>query len=307
MKTAVLIVGHGSRLPAGNEEVRQFAKRIEAQLPEQLLVETCFLEFESPNIAQGMKACVERGAQKIITIPIMLLQAGHSKIHIPMAIDEAKELYPHVSITYGRPLGIHPSLIDILEYRLAESGFVKDEQDEDTTVLLVARGGSDLDSNSDVYKIARLLSEQIGVRNVEPAFMGVTYPTVDEGIMRCEKLGAKKVYMLPYFLFTGILMERMTDWKARYDTEYDMDITLCEYFGYHSLLEKVVIERIEEALAGDVKMNCDTCTYRINASEFVDHHHHHDHDHDHGHHHHHHDHDHNHSHDHAHDHKEVHQ
>ncbi|MCA9725325.1 MAG: sirohydrochlorin chelatase, partial [Kurthia sp.] len=45
MKTAVLIVGHGSRLPAGNEEVRQFAKRIEAQLPEQLLVETCFLEF----------------------------------------------------------------------------------------------------------------------------------------------------------------------------------------------------------------------------------------------------------------------
>lgn len=292
MKTAVLLVGHGSRLGAGNEEVRQFSKRINAQIDDALIVETCFLEFERPNIADGMKACVDQGAEKIVTIPIMLLQAGHSKIHIPMAIDEAKKQYPTVDITYGRPLGIHESLIDILHYRLIESDFTNEDID-DTAVLLIARGGSDADSNSDFYKIARLLSEKIGIRNVEPAFMGVTYPSVDDGIARCEKLGAKKVYMLPYFLFTGILMERMAEWKERYVEQYNMDITLCDYFGYHPLLEKVVLERIEEALIGAVKMNCDTCTYRINASEFVDHHHHHDHDH------------HHHDHDHHHDHKEV--
>ncbi|MER2255308.1 MAG: sirohydrochlorin chelatase, partial [Priestia megaterium] len=47
-------------------------------------------------------------------------------------------------------------------------------------------------------------------------------------------------------------------------------------------------------LEGEVKMNCDTCQYRLGIMEHIDHHHHHDHDHDHGHHHHdhHHDHDH---------------
>jgi sirohydrochlorin cobaltochelatase len=32
-----------------------------------------------------------------------------------------------------------------------------------------------------------------------------------------------------------------------------------------------------------VKMNCDTCDYRIGAMEHIDHHHHHNHDHDHHH------------------------
>ena len=40
---------------------------------------------------------------------------------------------------------------------------------------------------------------------------------------------------------------------------------------------------MEEALLGEVKMNCDTCQYRIDAMEHIDHHHHHDHDHDHDH------------------------
>ena len=55
---------------------------------------------------------------------------------------------------------------------------------------------------SDFYKITRLLWEKLDVPIVESAFMGVTEPLVDEGIERCIKLGAKKIIMLPYFLFT---------------------------------------------------------------------------------------------------------
>ena len=55
---------------------------------------------------------------------------------------------------------------------------------------------------------------------VESAFMGVTTPLVDEGIERCIKLGAKKIIMLPYFLFTGILMERMEKMLTGYQEQY---------------------------------------------------------------------------------------
>ncbi|HWI46715.1 MAG TPA: sirohydrochlorin chelatase, partial [Rummeliibacillus sp.] len=76
----------------------------------------------------------------------------------------------------------------------------------------------------------------------------------------------------------------------------EVEVKLANYFGYHPTLKTVLKDRIAESLQGEVNMNCDTCQYRLNAAEFVEHHHHHDHEHDH----HHHDHDHHH-HDHVHE------
>ena len=299
---AILFIGHGSRLAAGNDEVRTFIQQLTPSIDDNFIVETCFLEFEAPNIPAGIDACIQRGATEVYAVPIILLQAGHSKIHIPAAIDAARIKYPNVSFTYGRPLGVHEEVLNILTERLSGTGLNVAEKHEDTAVLFIGRGGSDADANSDFYKIGRLLWEQLDVLTVECAFMGVTNPSVEQGIERCYRLGAKKIIMLPYFLFTGILMERMEGMQKSFAAMYaDVDIRLADYFGYHPKLKTVLLDRMEEAIAGDVKMNCDTCQYRINASAFVEHHH--DHDHDHGHHHHHHhDHDHDHHHDHAHEH-----
>ncbi|MFJ8260694.1 sirohydrochlorin chelatase [Rummeliibacillus sp. NPDC094406] len=291
---AILFVGHGSRLVAGNEEVTKFIEQLKPTLDQDLLVESCFLEFAAPDIAQGIDNCVAKGATEIHVVPIILLQAGHSKIHIPAAIDEGKAKYPNVNIVYARPLGVHEGIFDILKERLTDTGFAIEEKNEDTAILLIGRGGSDVDANSDFYKISRMLWEQLDVLSVECAFMGVTYPTVDEGIERCVKLGAKNIIMLPYFLFTGILMERMQGMREGYASTYpEVEVKLANYFGYHPALKTVLKDRIAESLQGEVKMNCDTCQYRLNAAEFVEHHHHHDHhDHDHDHSHEHHDHDH---------------
>ncbi len=285
---AVLLVGHGSRDKEGNEQVRQFIKKLKPQLPASLMVETCFLEFESPTVEQGIETCVTKGATHVVVIPIMLLQAGHSKIHIPAAIDEAKELYPEVSFTYGRPIGIHEEVLEILVHRLEEAGEAVNEPDKDSAVILLGRGGSDADANSDLYKITRLLWEKVNYKIVEPAFMGVTDPLVKEAVERCIKLGAKKVVILPYFLFTGILIKRLEEMIFNFGREFpQVEFKLAEYFGFHPKLQTIIIDRIQEALQGEVKMNCDTCQYRIAAMEHIDHHHHHHDDHDHGHHHHH--------------------
>lgn len=291
---AILFIGHGSRLAAGNEEVRTFIQQMTPSIDENYIVETCFLEFEAPNIPAGIEACIQRGATEVYAIPIILLQAGHSKIHIPAAIDAARVKYPDVTFTYGRPIGIHDEILNILTDRLAATGLHLDEKHEDTAILFIGRGGSDVDANSDFYKISRLLWERIDVMSVECAFVGVTYPTVEEGMERCVRLGAKNIIMLPYFLFTGILMERMEEMKASFDAKYSsLNIQLADYFGYHPKLKSVVHDRMEEAVEGNIQMNCDTCQYRINAAAFVEHHHHHDDDHDH---HHHHDHSHHHHH-----------
>ncbi|MDP5274172.1 sirohydrochlorin chelatase [Chengkuizengella axinellae] len=281
---AVLFVGHGSRDKEGNEEVRAFVNSMLPQIKTPI-IETCFLEFEKPNINQGIDTCIDKGATKVVVIPIILLGAGHSKIHIPAAIDEAKEQYPQTEFVYGRPIGVHDLVIDILNDRLQHtSQFNEKELAEETAVLIVGRGSSEPDANSDVYKISRLFWEKMKVKWVETAFIGVTFPSMDEGIERCIKLGAKNVIILPYFLFTGILIKRMEDMLKTYQHKYENhQFQLGEYFGFHPNLQEVLIERVKEALQDEVKMNCDNCTYRLDAMKHIDHHHHHDHDHDHHH------------------------
>jgi sirohydrochlorin cobaltochelatase len=280
---AVLFVGHGSRLEAGNEEVRIFVDKMIPTMDDHLIIETCFLEFASPTISQGIDRCVKRGAAEVIVIPIILLHAGHSKLHIPAEIEDARSKYPHVEFTYGQTIGVHSEVFSILMDRLEEVGFDTSIEHPGTAILLIGRGGSDENANSDFYKITRLLWEKLNVKWVESAFMGVTAPLVDEGIERCIKLGAKKIVMLPYFLFTGILMVRMNKMLSDYQEKYpDHEFVLAEYFGYHPKLQTILKARVREAIEGRSSGNQDLENYRLYAEKHGHaHHHHHEHDHEH--------------------------
>ncbi|WP_179037843.1 sirohydrochlorin chelatase [Paenibacillus sp. URB8-2] len=322
---AILLVGHGSRDPEGNEELLQFADMVRQAAP-QYKIETCFLEFVQPDIARGIARCVEQGADRVIVIPIMLFAAGHAKIHIPFEIDRSKKLYPAVEFVYGRPIGVHQKVMDILTSRMASAGFKTGSlerpieqglREPETAVLLIGRGSSDGDANGDFFKMTRLLWEQLPVKWVENCFIGVTEPTFEDGLERVLRLGAKKVFVLPYFLFTGILIKRIEEMTAEFAALHPgITVELAGYFGFHPKLVEALLDRVAEAVEGQAVMNCDMCQYRLAAAaEHEHHHHHHDHEHhdherhhDHGHDHddhHHHDHDHhhhNHGHDHDHDH-----
>ena len=47
---------------------------------------------------------------------------------------------------------------------LEEVGFDTSVEHADTAILLIGRGGSDADANSDFYKISRLLWEKFNVK-----------------------------------------------------------------------------------------------------------------------------------------------
>ncbi|MGO4886984.1 sirohydrochlorin chelatase [Anaerobacillus sp. MEB173] len=286
---AVLFVGHGSKDPEGNEEIIRFVDMMREKI-DAPVIETCFLEFARPTIEEGIKRCVERGASHVALIPMMFFSAGHAKIHIPHEIDHAKEHYPHVKFTYGRPIGVHQQLMTIFIERLSAVNVDRFEADERTALLVVGRGSSDPDANSDLFKISRLLSEQFEKEVlVETAFMGVTTPTVEQGIERCLRLGSEKVIIVPYFLFTGVLIKRLERNLVTYQQRYEnIEFQMTQYFGFHPGLTDIFLDRVTEALGDEAKLNCDMCQYRLHALEHMDihHHHHHDDDHEHGHHHH---------------------
>lgn len=309
MKT-VLLVGHGSRVPAGNEELLRFTGQLAARRPE-LKIETCFIELASPSILGGIAKCVEDGATQIYIVPIILFAAGHSKLDIPMAIDEAKRRYPEVEFIYGRPLGVQPRAVELLLDRISEAEQVslpaghKNEAgiqasevkavctsavaDGDTAVLLMGRGGSDPDANSDFYKLGRLLWERTGYRTVECCFIAVSKPSLPDGLNRCLTLGARRIIVLPYLLFTGVLMEQFAETVARFAAEHPgIEVEMGGPLGAHPLMLDMLNDRIEETLEGQAFSNCDNCRFRDEASLHHHHHHHHGeghehHGHEHGH------------------------
>ncbi|SEN12597.1 sirohydrochlorin chelatase [Lihuaxuella thermophila] len=282
---AILFVGHGSRDPEGNEELLRFTQKV-AQLIDAPIKETCFLELALPDIPQGIARCVDRGATRIALIPLMLFAAGHAKIHIPLAIREAQEKYPHVRFAYGRPIEVDEAVLDILEQRLLST---RPGKPEETAILIVGRGSSDPFANSDLYKIARMFWERTRYKWVEVSFIGVTEPLFDEGMDRCLRLGAKRVVILPYFLFTGVLIKRMQTKLGHFQERYPgICFHMCRYLGFDDRLIPIIRQRVLEAeRAGGLAW--EALAEQALAEGHDHHHHHHDH-HPHGHHHHHDDH-----------------
>jgi sirohydrochlorin cobaltochelatase len=153
-------------------------------------------------------------------------------------------------------------------------------------VLVVGRGSSDPDANADVVKTARLLWEGRDYPLAETAFVSLTRPGVAEGLERCRLLGARQIVVARYFLFPGVLPDRVTEQAAAYAAAHpELEIRCSDVLGDCDEIAALVYERYHEALRGDIRMNCDMCVYRIAMPGFEHrvgapaHPHHHPHDH----------------------------
>lgn len=259
---AVVLVGHGSREPTGNQEFLRFATRVRNAVTE-AVTEVCFIELAKPDIPTGLDSCARLGAQEIVVLPVMLFAAGHVKVEIPSEIDRARIRHPGIRFRYGRPFGLHPKMLEVLEQRLEEVETVLPGARHETAVLLVGRGSSDPDANGDLCKVARLLWERGGFGWVETCFIGIAQPDFAAGIRRCVALGAGRILVLPYLLFTGVLVHRIRERFQELERLYpNIPMGLAPYLGGHPNLVDVLLERREEARHGTALMNCEMCRYR---------------------------------------------
>jgi sirohydrochlorin cobaltochelatase len=258
---ALLIVGHGSRDPRGAREFHDLVDLVRRRNPP-LTVEGGFIELSRPPISECVDRLAESGARNVAAVPLMLLTAGHAKDDIPATLVREKMDHPELSFSYGRALGIRSELLELVDERI--SAVVREEVKEETAVLIVGRGSSDPDANSDLSKIARLFYEGRPYPVVESAYVSMTPPDVAYGLDRCLKLGAKRIVVFSYFLFTGLLEERIRG-QSRAFAEVNPGVLVhyAGYFGPDPSLADLVVERYTEALRGDIRMNCDVCVHRV--------------------------------------------
>ena len=312
-KYGVMVCGHGSRDEDAVSEFLNFAKKLKNQLL-QYELDWGFLEFANPVIKSGLDSLREKGIREIMSLPVMLFAAGHAKNDIPSVLNAYQAQYPELSISYGRELGIDLKLIRAAGERVKDAIEQADGDisPEETLLMVVGRGASDPDANSNVSKVTRMLWEGLGLGWAETAYSGVTFPLIKPGLEHASKLGYKRIVVFPYFLFTGILVKRIYQYTDMVAAEHpEIQFVKASYLNDHPLVLDTFSERVEEIRNGVNNMNCKLCKYREQFLGFENevglrqesHHHHvegigtghshsqghvhshdHDHPHDHGHH-----------------------
>ncbi|WP_216829510.1 sirohydrochlorin chelatase [Alkalihalobacterium elongatum] len=247
---ALLFIGHGSRVNAGNKQFLSFIAQVMEMLPLSIK-EVGFIELTKPTILEGIKNCIEQGATRVFVQPVLLLEAGHAKKDIPEEIEKAKRKFPNVEFIYGTPIGVDDRMVDIVYDRLQEKGFQKgDNTHVKASVLLVGRGSSDKDAKADFEEIARRLKSKLGLSQVKPCYLAATTPTFEEGLQQIVQEDNEVIYVLPYLLFTGVLMKRMGRTIIELQKMQNKQVHLCNFLGYHQLVRDLVYSKTVELMEG---------------------------------------------------------
>ncbi|AEM55893.1 ferredoxin [Haloarcula hispanica N601] len=260
---AVLLVGHGSRREKSNEQVRDLAVELEGRLG--IPVDAAFLELAEPAIDEAI-AGLARAVSQVSVVHLSLFAASHVKNDVPLAVEQAREAHPELTINNGAHLGVHPALLDLLDDRAAavEAELGVDREEDDVAAVVCARGSSDPDANADVHKLARLLYEGREFSRVEASFIGVTEPLLDDTLHDIAKTRPDAVVVIPYMLGDGVLTGRIKDGAREFDEEYPyVDAAPGEPLGTDTRLLDVLGDRWQEARTGSVEMSCDTCKYKV--------------------------------------------
>jgi sirohydrochlorin cobaltochelatase len=276
MTTTILLVGHGSRNQAGNDEIQDFRQQWQALHPD-WRIELCYIELAEVLLDEGLRRAAQ-GAGKVIVVPLILSAAGHVKAEIPEHIAKARERFPEVEFIYAPHIGANEDILKILEKNLKSAMHTLAMPDPKTTgVIILGRGSSDRVANGELSKLARWLYEITEHELVDVAFTGITYPRLESIVQRQVRLGMTQIAILPYYLFTGLLIERIALQVARLQSQYPQTAIACgSYFGFDKNIFALLDQRVAEAIAPSAPkmLECDGCQYREQAMQHHHQHHH---------------------------------
>jgi sirohydrochlorin cobaltochelatase len=205
-RTAILVLGHGSRRVRANLEFELLVSRFRARRPE-LEVGHAYVELAPPLFEEGL-AQLARRADRVIVLPLFLFAAGHVKGDIPRALTAAQAAFPGVRFEAARELGV------------------------DRTMVEVALGHA--------------------------RFIAITHPRFAAAAERAALSRPKRMVVLPYFLFEGLLVEQLAEEVRAFSEGHpEIDVRLAPHLGVQEGLLELLDARLSEVLDGRTPLPSD--------------------------------------------------
>lgn len=235
----VLYIGHGSRSKKGADEAKKFLEQIIEKVPVPIQ-EISFLELAAPSIEEGFERCVMRGATSIAVVPLFLLTAGHVKKDIPEIIKKLAGKYPEIKIDLKDALGVQKPIIDCMAKMVRE---IAGETNQDDVVLIVGRGSSDPEIPLAFSEIKEKLAVQLQVNDISACFLAACEPDFQQGLEWAAKEKERRIIIVPYLLFPGVLLSTIEKAVKSYEKE-GFTIFQTGPLSRHEAFKKVVIDHV---------------------------------------------------------------
>ncbi len=117
VKTALLLIGHGSRVPEANGVLGEVAQALRRRL-RRYVVEPAFLEISQPDVQSAIDRCVVQGAVRILFVPYFLYLGGHVGRDLPEHIAQGRTRHPGIEIRIAPHLGYDDRVIAVVIDRI---------------------------------------------------------------------------------------------------------------------------------------------------------------------------------------------
>ena len=197
-----------------------------------------YLEINSPSIEETMEKVIQNGATSILVVPVLLFAAAHYKRDIPDELQKVQNKYPFVHFIMTAPFDVHKKMIDLVVKRIRSAA----GQEENGIVLLVGRGSSDPEPILKLLEISRAVEQKIKLP-VDTAFLTAGTPSFATELAKLEE-EYDHIYVMPYLLFTGVLLKRI----ERRIAACSKSVVLCGHLQYDERIKEVLMERMQDQL-----------------------------------------------------------
>jgi sirohydrochlorin ferrochelatase len=239
----LVAAAHGSQDPRAAATVEALLGLVRRRAADRgypgLDVRAAYLGHAAPSLGQALGS-LDRPA---VVLPLLLTAAYHSKADIPGLLREVRTARPRLELTYGRPLGPHPLLLEALDRRLAEAAGGEPEPGE-VAVVLAAAGSSDPAANAVIAETAARWRSARGWQAVVPAYASAASPTPGQAVAAALRGGARRVVVASYLLAPGLFADQI-----RRDSLAAGASAVSGALGAAPEIADVVLSRYAESLA----------------------------------------------------------
>jgi len=112
---ALVLIAHGSRRQASNEEVKNLAARLKESAGDRFqLVESGFLELARPSIPDAIESSINAGATSVVIVPYFLAAGRHVAEDIPDMVEPLVQRYRHVAFHIAEHIGMSDSMPQLI-------------------------------------------------------------------------------------------------------------------------------------------------------------------------------------------------
>lgn len=122
---AIILLGHGSRVPEAGKDMVRVAARLREKYGYEV-VEVCFMSRLGPHFPEVFEKCVNLGATTVLVIPYFLHLGLHLVLDLPEMLQEQSQRFPAVTLQMGRGFGFDELLVDLVQKRIEETKSFRD-------------------------------------------------------------------------------------------------------------------------------------------------------------------------------------